>query len=667
MNNELLKDSVLNFDVNFEKLIPEMFEEALAETLALAKKELDTKRELRNPTFKELWYDKAVQKFGAVFNVLQNLTGLKEDQALRDIEEKYEEKWNEFSLSWLFDKKLFKQTEAFLLTEEYKQLSDTRKRMVNKSLSDWRKSGIGLSVSQQKKFAKLKDKASKLSFKFGNNITDSQKFLSLVVSRNSLRGLSERSWRNAEKLSKEHGLPEDKIYIDEISGLFSDVMTDVRNESVRKRIYNMRKKSCVSGKHSNVKIINELYKTRQEKTQMLGYKDVAEMVLEENMAANAERVADFIKNLGNTAIPHARNDIKTLYEFGEKLLKRPVQPWDISYVWNKMEKKLAKLDNEELRKFFPVTHVIDGLFKFCAEKFDVHFKAVPEKSVWHKDVTYYDVYEGNTYLGGIYFDLFKREGKRSGAWLAPLKSSCNNEDESSFAYAMLVCNSNKDEGTPTFSHDEVVTLFHEMGHGLHHILSKAKEEFYSGFNHVQFDAIEFPSQFLELFAYNEEVLKMISCHIETQEKLNGRWIKKIQDSKKFLGSLRIMNTLIYSDIDQKIYTQHTAHPLDIENEVREKWMYNENADKLNYKTPSFHHIFGGGYAANYYSYQWAEVMSADAYEYLTEKVSKNELNKRFNQYKTHVLYTGGEQSMANNYHDFVGREPKFEALVAQYI
>lgn len=667
MNNELLTNAVRYFDVDFKKLTPEMFREALDKRLELAKTEIQELRKNKSPSFKDLFYSPQSSGFLNVLSMVHNLTSLKEDLELRKIQEQYDEKWTELSMDVMFDEKLFKKTEAFVLTDEFQTLNNVRKKMVLKYIDDWRQSGIGLPKAEQKRFAKNTEKLNKLSFKFSNNNTDANKEMFLIVSKNSLKGLSERSWKNAEKLSKEKGVPEGKIYIDETSGLFTDVMNDVRNEGVRKRIYKMRKNKCLKGKFSTVKLIEEIYKLKQDSAKLLGYENVVACEVKDNMAATPQRVREFIDNIGKEAIEVARSDMNKINEFSLKILKRKPNFWDKQYVINKMEKKVAKLDQEELRKFFPVSKVVDGLFKFCEEKFNVRFIEDKTRSLWHDDVTFYNVYEGENHIGGIFFDLFKREGKRGGAWLSPICSSRNNDIDNAKAYAMLVCNSNKDEGTPTFSFDEVVTLFHEMGHGLHHLLSKAQEEYYSGFNHVQFDAIEFPSQLLEMFSYNTEVLKMISAHVETGEPLNARWIKKIQESKKFMGSFRIMTTLTYSDIDHSIYTQFNAHPFDIEKNIKAKWKISETLDEDYFMTKSFSHIFAGGYQGNYYSYQWAEVLSSDAYQYLTEKVSKAENQKRFNKYKTCVLYTGGEESMSTNYQDFVGREPDVKSLLAQYI
>lgn len=665
MINELLNPKIKNLDANYEKLTPEMFESALEETFQKRSAETEKKRKFKNVTYKDLNDSEIEKQFDYIFNLLQTLNSLQENPKLREIEDKYSEKNIEFRMKCLFDKALFKQLERFINSDEFQGLNDIRKKMLNKCLSDWRKSGIDLSKAKQKRFAKIRQQQSKLQNKFSNNITDADKNMFLIVSEKTLRGLPERALLNAKKLSQEKGVPAGKLYIDEVSGLFADVMENVRNEGVRKRIYNLRKNKCLKGKFSNVKLIDQIYKDSFEIANILGYKTAAHNVLEDNMAATPERVAEFISFLGNEAAPFAKKEVKELYDFGQKVLKRPMQVWDNIYVANKMEQKVANLNQEELKKYFPVDHVIKGLFEFCKDKFDVSFKKI-DKKMWHKDVIVYEVYEGESLTGTLVMDLYRREGKSDGAWLSPISTYCNNDLEKNLPCALLVCNVSKDQGVPTFKFDDVITLFHEMGHGLHLLLSKVSEDYYSGFNNVQFDAIEFPSQLLESFVYNTDVLKSISKNIENNKTLSNSLIAKIQKNKKFMGANSIMRTLIYSDIDQKLYTQNVKHPFEVEKEVRENWLINENSDLENYMTKTFRHIFGG-YCSNYYVYQWAEVMAADAYNYLTENVSEKEVQERFTRYKQTVLYTGGEQSMNNNYHDFAKREPQVKALVNQYI
>lgn len=664
--NQLLVNDVESFNVDFTKLNVEDFENALEVSLKKATEEFNSIRKMKNHTFDELFSFPETSHLLSVFGLLGTLISLIDNEEYRQLYEKYNEILTVQMLEWNFDKRNYRNLEAYSRSEDYNKQPLIRQNIVQKTILDLKKSGINLSNAEQKKFRKIAQKLSVLTTKFTNNVTDAQKKLNFVVSKNSLRGLSDRAWANVEALRVEKGLPENKCYIDEVSGLLADVMSDVRNQSIRKKIYDARKKSCTSGKFNNIKVIDKIYKLKQEAANILGYKSVAHEVLAENMAGKPENVLKFINDLGSEALPHARNQFNEVSTFGEKLLKRQIKPWDIPFVTKKMEKKLAKLDSDVIRNYFPVDHVIQSLFDFCKDKFGVSFVQV-EKKAWDEDVRFFEVYENGELVGSMYMDLFKREGKRPGAWLSPICTARNNSVSQKKAVALLVCNAPKDTGVSTFSLDEVVTLFHEMGHALHHLLSKVSEEYFSGFNHVQHDAVEFPSQLLDMFVYNEEVLKKISKHVDTGAPLSKPLIEKIKKSKKFLGAIHIMRTLQFSDMDMSLYLQNEKHPFEIEREVKEKWLINPNYDRENFSMKSFMHIFSGGYDAGYYGYQWAEVLSADAYNYLTEKVSKAEMKLRFERYKKHVLYTGGEQSMSNNYYDFAKSEPNVKSLIQQYI
>lgn len=664
--NQLLIKDVEMFDIDFQTLKPSDFEEGLSISLEKSIDEFNHINKIKNHTFEQLFHYPEASRLLAIFNLLGTLNGLVNNEEYRNIFEKYNEKLTLQFLEWNFDKKNYRNLEAYSRGDDFQKQPIIRQKIVLKTISDLRRSGINLPNNEQRKFKKVSQKLSNLVMKFSNNVTDSQNELRFVVNKNALKGLSDRAIKNIEHVSKQNNLPEGKYLIDELSGSLSEVMSDVRNQGIRKKIYNARKNRCLKGKYNTTKLIEQIYKLKQESAHILGYDSVAHEVLVDNMAGTPDAVKKFIDELGNAALPHAREQFNELKNFGESLLKRPMQAWDVSYVSKKMEKKQAKLDSELIREYLPVKHVIQALFDFCEEKFGITFKET-EKVAWHEDVKLFNVYENGVLVGSLYMDLYMREGKRPGAWLSPICTARNNTCSKKDAVALLVCNAPKDISNPTFTLDEVVTLFHEMGHALHHLLSKVSEEFYSGFNHVEHDAVEFPSQLLDMFVYNEDVLRRISKHIETGKPLSNSLIAKIKDSKRFLGALQIMRTLQFSDMDITLYLQKDKHPFEVEREIKEKWAVNPHQDKDNYMMKTFMHIFCGGYSAGYYGYQWAEVLSADAYQYLTEKVSRKESQKRFNDYKQYVLYTGGEQSMRNNYYDFTHFEPNVQSLIAQYI
>lgn len=666
MSNLLLDDDIFDLKINFPQLTAADFDSTLAIVMEQAKQEVNMQKKILNPTFKDLIHFPHVHKLFHIFSILGTLCSLSGDEELRKVSDHYDDVLNELVMQWHFDKESFEQLNQFVNSPAFYEQSVIRQRILNKNLTDWKKSGINLPLSQQKAFIKNTAKINQLSTQFNNNITDSTESMFLIVDEKLLKGLSDRSLENAKALSQEKNVPPGKIYIDENSGLFSDVMSNVKNQHVRKKIYKLRKNQCLKGEFNNTKIIDKIYKYCQKNSHLLGYQNVATEVISENMAKTPENVEKFIQEIGDIVAPLARKESLELYEKGAVLLNRPVHIWDTSFLINHFEKEFANIDYEELRKYFPLEHVLKGLFQFCKEKFNIEFKE-SARLVWHEDVKYYDVYENNIHIGGLFMDLYKRNGKRSGAWLSPLVTACDNDIQKNKAYALLVCNITKNHGISTVSFDDVQAIFHEMGHGIHHLLSKVQESYYSGFNNVAFDCIEFPSQLLESFIYNYDVLKLISKHIDTGLPLDDDIIKRLKDYKKFMGATGIIRGIIFSDIDQKLYNQNELHPYVIEEQVKRHWNINANADYDFYHTKTFQHIFGG-YKASYYAYQWAEVMSSDAYTYLTEEnISSDETQKRFDSYKEHILYTGGEHTMSANYENFTGRQPLIQGFLNQYI
>jgi len=665
--NLLLEKNIETFDVNFRELTPIMFSEAFDYLIDKFEKEFKETIKLINPTYKDLFCSETYDRLIGVFHLMGSMNTLIENEELRKVEEKYSAIFSIKATEWSLNKDMFDKTVEFTKTEEYSELSDLRKKMIQKNIKDLKEGGIDLPLKQKKKLAKLNEKLSVLSQKFQNNITDAQENLSFVVGKSALKGLSSRSLKNIEELSKEMEMSDGKYYIDEPSGLISDIMQNSKNEKIRKKIYLRRRALCTNGKYDNSKLIHKIYILKQEIAEILGYKNYAVMSLEDEMAKEPEKALEFLDNLGAIALPYAKEESKRFLDFGKNILNKNVDWWDYEYIENQILKSDYKIDQEELRLFFPANKVIDGLFTLCKELFDVSFKENKEKNTWHEDVKYFDVFEGEKHIGGIFMDLFKRSGKTPGAWLDPICSYEDNNLRKTKPIALLVCNVAKDIGqVPTFELEEIVTLFHEMGHGLHHLLSKVEEEFFSGFNNVQHDAVEIPSQLMENFVYDAKVLKQLSEHIKTKEIITDELIEKINKSRKFLGSNMIVKMVRYSEMDMKLYMQKDLHPYEIEMESIEKWKISDHQDPSHRRMDVFSHIFGGGYAAGYYAYQWAEVYAADGYNYIVSGSDQERLD-RIKKYKEEILYTGGKRSMKENYELFKPSEVDLNHLINNYL
>lgn len=665
--NILLNSNLHAFDVDYSQLTLNSFNEAYEVLLQKAQEEFDAVLKKKNVTYKDLFSDGAAEDLMALHHLLGSLNTLIENEEYRELEEKYSGILAFKFTEWSLNSKMFKKIEGFSKTPEYTGLSDLRKKMIQKTLKDLKSSGVNLPPKEKKNLAKINQKLAKLGQKFQNNITDAQDQLSFVIGKKELKGLSERAINNVKELSKKMEMKEGRYFIDESSGLTDDIMAFGENEALRKKIYLKRRGLATNGKYNNTKLIDQIYKLKQEVAALLGYKDYAHMALEENMAKTPDEALEFLNKLGTTALPYAKKEAEFVREYGQKLLNKKIDWWDHEYVSNNIRKNSFQLDPEELRQYFPVDKVMAGLFDICKSMFDVEFIQSKGKKTWHEDVMYFDVFESGQLIGGIFMDIYKRPGKTPGAWLDPLCTYENNDLSKTKPIALLVCNAPKDEGqVSTFELDEVVTLFHEMGHGLHHLLSKVEEEFYSGFNNVEHDAVEIPSQLMEGFVYEKDVLKKITSHVKTNEIIPDDLIEKIIKSKKFLGASMIVNMVRFSEMDMRLYMQNTKHPYELENEAMMKWKISDNFDKDRRRMAVFSHIFGGGYAAGYYAYQWAEVYAADGFNYLTSG-TEEEKKERLRKYKEEILYTGGRQSMKDNYALFKPTEVDLKHLINNYI
>lgn len=669
MSNQFLSESIEIFDIDFNQLDSIKINEAYEQLLVKATNDFNAGLSKSHSSFEDFFSDKNLDKLMALHGLVGSLNSLISNDELRDLEEKFSPILSQKLAEWSLNKVMFDKICDFSKTKSFDLLPDIRKKMITKIIKDLTDSGIALSEDKKSQLINLKSKLSTLVQKFQNNITDAQASFSIKVKLSELTGLPARSIDTIKGLNPELNIFKDYFYINESSGLLSDVMIYSDNPKIRKKIYDKRKCLCTKGKYSNIDLIDKIYKIKQDIAAILGYSNYAEMVLEDNMAKNSSNVLDFLEEVGGKAYIQAKQEANYILQEGNKILNRPVEWWDHEYICNKILKSTYSVDTETVRSYLPVDHVLSKLFELCDKYFNLSFVLDPTKSVWNEDVKYYDVFENNVHIGGIFFDLYKREGKSPGAWLNPISSYENNTIKSQKPYCLLVCNTPKSSNSiSTFDLNEVITLFHEMGHAVHHLLSKVSEEYYSGFNNVEHDGVEIPSQLFENLVYNQDILKFISKNINDGTSLPENIINNIVESRKFLGATSIINMVKFSEMDMKLYTQNIAHPFDLEIEAMKKWQLVDNTDFDRKRMASFGHIFGGGYSAGYYSYQWAEVYAIDGYQHIIENGAFSpETIDRFKKYKENILYTGGEFGMKNNYLAFRGSDPKVENYINFYL
>jgi oligopeptidase A len=417
----------------------------------------------------------------------------------------------------------------------------------------------------------------------------------------------------------------------------------------------------------NTELIKQILELRAESAQLLGYRNYAEVSLTTKMAQTAPQVLDFLRTLAARARPFAEKDMQELQAYAADQLGLPqLEAWDVAYVSEKLREEKYAFSDQEVKQYFPEPQVLHGLFKVVETIYGVHVRA-SQAPVWHKDVTFYDITDRTGELiGQFYLDLYARNGKRGGAWMDEAITRRRKTQGIETPVAFLTCNFSAPVGgkPALFTHDEVITIFHEFGHGLHHLLTKVEEYGVSGIKGVEWDAVELPSQFMENFCWEWDVLRHMTKHVETGAHLPKELFDKMVAAKNFQAGMQtarqiefsLFDMLLHSDFDPK----GSKTPLQLLEEVRDEVAV-VRPPQWNRFPNNFSHIFAGGYAAGYYSYKWAEVLSADAYSLFEENgVLSEETGHRF---WSEILAQGGVRPALESFVAFRGREPTIDALL----
>ena len=537
--------------------------------------------------------------------------------------------------------------------KESAQLNHEQKRVLDLNIQNFELSGAHLDKKTKERLQAINLKKSELANNFSQNLLDATNAYEYIITdEKDVEGLPE-SEKEAAKF-EEDGIVKYKLTLQMPS--YIAYMTYGPNRAIRQELY----RAYVSRAPQNAAIIDELLELRHEMANLLGFENYAQYSLATKMAKDESSVLNFLENLLDNSIAQAKNELKEL----QKIAPHPLESYDTAYYSEILKKEQYAIDEEEYRPYFEQSSVVHGMFSFLERLFGIEFKKV-ECKLWHEKATAYDVYENSKLKARIYFDLEARESKRGGAWMHNWQShsrDANGDEE--LASAFVVCNfpPSTKENPSLLRHDDVVTLFHEMGHTIHHILSEVNESEVSGVNGVEWDAVEYPSQFLENFAYEPTVLKMFAKHYQNGEVLPDEMIEKLVKSKNFLSAMGMLRQLEFSIFDFKLHTKlykgdEVQNLLD---SIREKTAL--------IKTPSYNkfqngfaHIFAGGYAAGYYSYKWAEVLSADTfYKVVDENIFDSQTAQG---YRDIILHNGGAKSMQELYIELMGRQADTDQLL----
>lgn len=660
---------------SFKNIKPEHVEEAIALTLNDNREKLNKLLQQKKYTWENLiaplaeMEDRLSQRWSPV----SHLNAVMNNEKLRTAYNKCLPKLSEYATEMGQHKALFAAYRSIAESEAYKEFNTSQQQMITNALRDFRLSGIDLEEANRQRFGEIKKRLSELTSKYSENVLDATQAWEKHISNSAeLAGLPQSALDSAQQLAQQKDKPGFIINLEFPSYL--PVMTYCENRKLREELHKafVTRASAISPSGSNwdnSAIMLEILGLRYELAQLLGFKNYAELSLATKMADNTQAVFNFLNELAARSQPFAQQEYKELNLFAKKIDQLEVlEAWDVAYYSEKLRQQKYDISQEELRPYFPVSTVLDGLFEIAKRLYGIAITANQNMETWHNDVQCFDISDktGET-IARFYIDLYARENKRGGAWMDECKvRRRDNKGNIQLPVAYLVCNFTSPVGDKPalLSHNEVTTLFHEFGHGLHHMLTQVDVAAVSGINGVPWDAVELPSQFMENWCWEKQAIKLFSAHFETGESLPGEMLDKLLAAKNFQAGMQMLRQLELALFDLKIHTEYESGEVfsiqEILNQVREQVSVVPVAECNRFQN-SFSHIFAGGYAAGYYSYKWAEVLSADAFSKFEEQGVFNA--DTGDEFKRCILEKGGSESPAELFSAFRGRPPKVDALL----
>ena len=607
------------------------------------------------------------EKLDRVWSYINHINAVKSSSSYRKVYNQALEKVTEYSSNLGQSKILYKKYKKLL--QNSSNLSSSQKKLIKNEITSFELSGVALPEKQKLKFKKIQNNLSKLSSSFDENILDSINTFELIISdKNSLKGIPNNVINSALIKAKAKKINGWLFTIDFPSYL--PIMQYAENRKLRKNIYtayNTKASSLMSKDLDNTDNIRNILKLKYQLSKLLGYSSISSMLLKTKMAKSSKEVSSFLSKLTKKAKKSALSDINDINVIAKELNISKVKPWDIPYLSEKLKKRRFSITDEEIKEYFPINNVLHGLFNICKRIYSLNIIET-NASIWHEDVRFFEIYnEEKKLVGSFYLDLYARKNKRGGAWMdeAISKYRFMQEEENPVAY--LTCNfTPPSKGNAYLTHDEVITLFHEFGHGLHHLLTEVTEYSISGIKGVEWDAVELPSQFMENYCWEWSVIKDMSYNDKTKTNMPKQIFNKLLESKNFQSGMQTLRQVEFALFDIKLHSEYSS-----QNRNFMKILDSARAQVSVIKTPtwnrfphSFSHIFSGGYSSAYYSYKWAEVLSADAYSLFEEIgiLSK----KAGTKFKKEILSKGGSRSAMESFIAFRGRKPEIQALLAHH-
>jgi len=608
-----------------------------------------------------------------MWSPIRHLNSVKSSTPLREAYSECLPLLSEYTSEISQNKALYDKFLIIFKSEEFDKLNSPQKKTISNALRNFKLGGVDLKGQEEQRYKKIQTELSELESIFENNILDAtQSWEYRIYDNKELDGLPEYAKAILSQLAREKNFTGYRLTLD--MPCYIAVISHADNRMLREKIY----KAYISRaseigktdtKFDNATVMERILNKRQEKAVLLGYSNYSDYSLETKMAESTEQVIEFLNDLAKKSTQRAKTEVFELQEYAESLgFESELQPWDFNYYSEKLKQQRYKITDENLKPYFSDQSVIDGLFKIVHTLYNITIEEIKEGvDLWDSSVRFYQIRdEKNELIGQFYLDLYTRRNKRGGAWMDQCINRYGIRGKKQIPVAYLICNLTSPIGNnpALFTHDEVITLFHEFGHGLHHMLTKIDEPDVAGINGVEWDAVELPSQFMENYCWERDALNLFAKHYQTGENLSDELFKKLVKAKNFQSGLKMLRQVEFSLFDiklhQKVNIKKASEIQEILDQVRDAVSV-VKASLDNRFQNGFSHIFAGGYAAGYYSYKWAEVLSADVFAAFEEEgIFNSDVGKRF---LNCILEKGGSRSAIESFNCFRGRNPNIDALL----
>ncbi len=614
-------------------------------------------------------------RLGRMWSPVSHMNSVVNSDALRDAYNNCLPLLSEYSTELGQNVELYEAYQAIKDSPEFSKLDLAQKKIINNALRDFHLSGIDLPIEKKKRFREIRQQLSKLTSKYEENVLDAtQAWSKHITDKDLLAGLPDSALAMAKQAAEAKEL-EGWLFTLNFPSYYA-VISYADDRALREEMYQAYSTRASdqgpnAGQWDNSKIMEDILALRHEVAQLLGFNNYAERSLATKMAETPDQVLGFLHDLAKRSKPMAKQELSELTGFAKQEHGvADLSAWDVPYYGEKLRQHTFDFSQEDLKPYFPETKVIPGMFAVVKRLYGISINEVDGVETWHDDVHFYEIRDEKEELRGqFYLDLYSRDKKRGGAWMDDCMGRKRNADGSlQIPVAYLTCNLTQPLGDDPalFTHDEVTTLFHEFGHGLHHMLTQVEYIGVSGINGVAWDAVELPSQFMENWCWEREALDLIAAHYQTGEPIPEELFNKMYAAKNFQAGMQMVRQIEFSLFDFRMYYEYQAED---KSPDRIQKILDEVRSEVAVITPpsynrfqhGFSHIFAGGYAAGYYSYKWAEVLSADAFSLFEEKgIFDSETGNAFLEC---VLEQGGTKEPMELFKKFRGREPEIDALL----